>query len=183
MRSYKVFAVVVAICVAVTLSVGITFAWVHSTDSKFDNIFKLGSIDGAIKEEIDGGAKKNVFVENNGVSPAYVRLALVVEAYRGDELVILPNLTAEKCFNFEELSVGQGGSWTKGADGYYYHNAIVEPNNQTDILFRSATQKNGLDLPDGVVLSLTVATELIQENGVQNAWGVTVSSGTLAPSL
>ena len=178
-------ALIIALVTLIVISVGTvgTLAYIHSKAGAIENKFVPGSIDGQINETIEGAVKKDVKVKNTGKSPAYVRVALVVEAFDAENnLVAMPNLTLDDAFDVTGLD--SNTAWVKGNDGYYYHKAIVEPTASTTALFASATVDSTFKstLPAGVNVSLTVVAELIQKNAVEEAWGKTLTNGELTPN-
>lgn len=72
-------------------------------------------------------------------------------------------------------------SWIKGTDGYWYYAQAVAPDALTAVLTDTAT---AVSAPDGYRLHLQILATAIQAqpaNAVQEAWGVTLSNGTLTP--
>lgn len=124
----KIVALCLIIALATTAIVGGTLAYFTDTDQA-TNVFTTGNVDIQINEKVDEdthlmpGKKinKDVFVQNTGTEPAYVRVHIGIPANMDDGD---PDFAAYKNFlhwNFTQAGIAAGQwNWSDSATGSNY---------------------------------------------------------------
>ena len=179
-RGMKRSLVLVVSLLALLLVVaGGTLAWLTAQDS-VSNTFTPAHVTCDVDEEFDGETKSNVSIKNTSDIPVYIRASIVVtwKDYSG-------NVYGQKpASNDYDMVMVLDNGWVKGADGYYYYTSPVAVGSTTGTLIKSCTVKDGATPPgDDYKLSVEIIAEAIQsqpDRAVGQAWGVTVSNGTLS---
>lgn len=169
-------ALILSLCLIFALAVGTTFALLKANTDPVTNTFTAAKSDIKIDEDVTGGQKKSIIVQNTGTAVSYVRVKLVMNwvddttgnIVSGDNL---PNVT-----------LNSDNSWFLGSDGiYYYKMPVAAKGETTNLLQTPITQGTA---PAGCHLEVTVLAESIQaapSAAVQQSWGVGVdSNGYLA---
>ena len=158
--------IAIACCAALALcGVGGAFAWFSSQDV-VSNTFTRGEITPSIEEMFDGSStvKQDVFVENEGTAPAYMRAAVSVywEDLDGDQLWEAPKEGSDYTMKWgNAVSEGANPRWILGDDGYYYWSDPVGANEQTENLIDKATQSGTIGDKRLVV---DISTQALQAN-------------------
>ena len=128
MNKRKLLALALGLCMVAILAVGGTLAYFTSEDS-VDNVFTMGNVKIEIEEVVDEDTElapnkkinKDVFVNNIGSKPAYVRVHIAFPAAMDDGD---PEFAANKNFlhwNFTKASYADGQwSWNESAEGSNY---------------------------------------------------------------
>lgn len=102
----------------------------------------------AVVKNPAGGQKK----------PVFVRVAVVCAVYdpSGINIAYQYNCTASFTLNTAD--------WTKGSDGYYYYNKIVDPGEETSELFdgKSVKINNAESLPEDCTVHVNVIADTVQ---------------------
>ncbi|MDK0642582.1 SipW-dependent biofilm matrix protein BsaA [Clostridium perfringens] len=188
---------IIGLCIAGVLAVGSiggSLAWFTSSDS-ITNPFSTASTDNPSnpnsgikinekfnKEEADNtlpGDKvtKQVNVSNKATYDQLIRVKIkkVWKDAKGNEKSDLDtkniNLNFEN--NLTDSNKPEEGKWIEGSDGYYYYNAIVNPDGQTANLLESVTlSKDITNEFKGLNFDVVVASEGVQAaNGaVNDSW-------------
>ncbi len=174
LRRGKLGSTVVAIALLLTLTVGGTIAWLITKTEPVTNTFTPSSVSCTVTETFEGTTKSNVNVTNTGNIPAFIRVKLVT--YRtNDEGQHIGGTATIPAF---ELGTG----WVEH-DGYYYYTSPVQPNEKpVNDLISSITLQSSYNDADGGKQAIDVMAEAIQsvpESAMQEAWGVTISNGTV----
>lgn len=189
---------IIGLCIAGVLAVGSiggSLAWFTSSDS-ITNPFSTASTDNPSnpnsgikinekfnKEEADNtlpGDKvtKQVNVSNKATYDQLIRVKIkkVWKDAKGNEKSDLD--TKNIILNFEknltDSNKPEEGKWIEGSDGYYYYNAIVNPDGQTANLLESVTlSKDITNEFKGLNFDVVVDSEGVQAaNGaVNDSWG------------
>ena len=187
-KKNKTILIVVAAVILVVASIGGTLAWLTSTPNALVNTFEVGKVPNQVVETFDKTTKSNVKVQNIGNVPAFIR-ATLVPVWRNSD----GSGTGLATDGTYTISINSA-DWTKGSDGYYYHNAIVQPGvaldtgNLTAVLVQSCTPNvTGLsEAYNGKYFELQVLAQSIQAEGMgtataQAAFARATSSTTTTP--
>ena len=129
-------AAIAATVLLLTLVVGGTIAFLMDKTDPVQNIFEPTDVTCYVAESFDGTTKSNVRIQNTGTTPAYIRVAIVVNYLNADNHV---------CANHGEVTFTPNSPWAVGEDGYYYWPDPVNPAEYTGNLFDSLTLKEGED--------------------------------------
>ena len=161
-------ALILSLCLIFALAVGTTFALLKANTEPVTNTFTAAKSDIKIDEDVTGGQKTSIIVQNTGTAVSYVRVKLVMnwvdesDNVSAEPVNITPSITADW---FEQ-------------DGIYYYKMPVAANGgeTTNLLKDPITQPNA---PAGYHLEVTVLAESIQaapSKAVTDSWGVGVDS-------
>lgn len=174
-------ALILSLCLIFALAVGTTFALLKASTSPVENTFTAAKSDIKIDEDVTGGQKKSIIVQNTGTAVSYVRVKLVMNwvddttgnIVSGDNL---PNVT-----------LNSDNSWFLGSDDIYYYKMPVAPDAVTTNLLQTPITEPA-DKPAGCHLEVTVLAESIQaapSKAVEGAWtAVKVDGdGNLTPAV
>lgn len=151
--------VILVICfLSLCLTVGITSAFLMSSNTKI-NTFNIGSNESKIVETFNPPEKinkgdvvtKDVKVKNIG-SKSYIRMFVAIS-----DSDLAKKFTID--FNTND--------WTKGSDGYYYYNKVVNKGESTTSLFNKLTFVD--DLKNGSGLKIICYSESVQAQGYSSA--------------
>lgn len=169
-----------ALALVLTLSVGGTIAYLITDTDPVENTFTPGNVDCQVIETFDGTIKSDVKIKNTGNTDAYIRAAIVVtwQNASGNVLGKAPVLGSDYTL---KLATDTGWNITT-SDGYYYYATAVSVNNSTGILINECTVLKPAPA-EGYTLCVEVLADAIQAtpiNAVKDAWGVTVTDGTIS---
>lgn len=177
-RGMKRSLVLVVSLLALLLVVaGGTLAWLTAQDS-VSNTFTPAHVTCAVEETFDGTTKSNVSIKNTSDIPVYIRASIIVtwKDSSGNVYGQLP--VAGTDYN---MNIAADGWVSK--DGYYYCTSPVAVGATTGTLINSCTEVTGRAPDKNYHLSVEIIAEAIQsqpDRAVEDAWGVTVSDGTLS---
>lgn len=162
-------ALILSLCLIFALAVGTTFALLKANTDPVTNTFTAAKSDIKIDEDVTGGQKKSIIVQNTGTAVSYVRVKLVMNWV--DES---GNVSAEPV----NIDVKYDTTKWFEQDGIYYYKMPVAANGgeTTNLLKDPITQGTA---PEGYHLEVTVLAESIQaapSTAVQQSWGVGVDS-------
>ena len=167
----------VALLLLLCCTVAGTVAYLVDKTPEVKNTFEPAKVTTSVLEDpFDGVTKKNVRIKNTGNIPAYIRVAVVANWIDKDGNVY-GGATPTEGTNYE-LEPANG--WFEGSDGYFYYPTAIAAQNETPVLFKEVTQSGA---PDGCSLRLTILADGIQSepaDAVTQAWGVTVTNGTIS---
>ena len=168
-------ALILSLCLIFALAVGTTLAYLKANTSPVTNTFTAAKSDIKIDEDVTGGQKKSIIVQNTGTATSYVRVKLVCNWVDKDGDVSATPVPAPTITNSDWLE----------KDGIYYYTKPVAPTGQTSNLLdgNPITQPNA---PEGCHLEVTVLAESIQaapSTAVEGAWAVTVVNGALTSAI
>lgn len=168
-------ALILSLCLIFALAVGTTLAYLKANTSPVENTFTAAKSDIKIDENVTGGQKKSIIVQNTGTAVSYVRVKLVMNWVDGNGKVVsggkLPEVTLNK------------SDWFVQDDIYYYTKPIGPKDSTANLLKDPIKQPEGA--PDGCHLEVTVLAESIQaapSTAVEGAWAVKVVNGALTPA-
>lgn len=161
-------ALILSLCLIFALAVGTTFALLKANTDPVTNTFTAAKSDIKIDEDVTGGQKKSIIVQNTGTAVSYVRVKLVMNWV--DES---GNVSAEPV----NITPSITDNWFL-KDGIYYYTKPVAANGgeTTNLLKTPITQGTA---PEGYHLEVTVLAESIQaapSKAVTESWGVGVDS-------
>lgn len=168
-------ALILSLCLIFALAVGTTLAYLKANTSPVENTFKAAKSDITIDEDVTGGQKKSIIVQNTGTATSYVRVKLVMNWVDGNGKVV-----SGGSLPMVELNTDAG--WFEQGGIYYYKTPVAPKDLTANLLKDPITQTNA---PDGCHLEVTVLAESIQaapSTAVEGAWAVKVVSGKLTPT-
>lgn len=177
-RGMKRSLVLVVSLLALLLVVaGGTLAWLTAQDSVSNTFTPAHVTCDVVEETFDGTKKENVTIKNTSDIPVYIRASIVVtwKDSKGNVYGQLPVAGTD-------YTISYGTDWTQQGD-YWYCNSEVAVGAKTPVLISSCTVKDGAAIPKDYDLSVEIIAETIQsqpDRAVEDAWGVTVSDGTLS---
>lgn len=179
--SGKAIALIVAAALLLTVTVGITVAYLMAETPPLTNNFEPVAVDCLVNESFADNIKKDVTVQNTGDISAYIRATVVIN-WVSESGSVYGGAPVEGTDYTVEF--GQNG-WFKGSDGFYYYQAPITPGGSTANLINRIFPVAGA-APEGYTLSVQVLASAIQAEpaaAIAAAWpAVTVNSdGTLAP--
>lgn len=163
-------ALILSLCLIFALAVGTTFALLKADTDPVTNTFTAAKSDIKIDEDVTGGQKKSIIVQNTGTAVSYVRVKLVMNWVDGDG-----NVSAEPV----NITPSITDNWFL-KDGIYYYKMPVaavdaKPDNVTTNLLKTPIEQS--NAPEGYHLEVTVLAESIQaapSAAVEGAWQVKV---------
>ena len=169
-------ALVAALALILVFSVGATTAFLLTQTSPVTNTFTPSHVSCSVTESFENNVKSQVNVENTGDTEAYIRVKLVT--YRVNEqgqhiggTAAVPQFTP-------------GENWVKNGE-YYYYTLPVQPNQKPAAdLISSITLTGSYADADGGHQAIDVMAEAIQsspDKAVNEAWGVSISEGSVSP--
>lgn len=168
-------ALILSLCLIFALAVGTTLAYLKANTSPVENTFTAAKSDIKIDENVTGGQKKSIIVQNTGTAVSYVRVKLVMNWVDGNGKVVsggkLPEVTLNK------------SDWFVQDDIYYYTKPIGPKDSTANLLKDPIKQPEGA--PEGCHLEVTVLAESIQaapSTAVEGVWAVKVVNGALTPA-
>mgnify|MGYP000862189334 CR=1 FL=1 len=161
-------ALILSLCLIFALAVGTTFALLKANTDPVTNTFTAAKSDIKIDEDVTGGQKKSIIVQNTGTAVSYVRVKLVMNwvdengSVSATPVDITPSIT---------------DNWFL-KDGIYYYKMPVAPDGKTENLLKADSPiTEPADKPAGCHLEVTVLAESIQaapSKAVTDSWGVGV---------
>lgn len=165
-------ALILSLCLIFALAVGTTFALLQAKTEPVTNTFTAAKSDIKINEDVTGGQKKSIIVQNTGTAVSYVRVKLVMNWVSEDG----------KTISGEPVNIDVKYDMTNWfeRDGIYYYKMPVAANDgvTTNLLTDPITQQNA---PEGYHLEVTVLAESIQaapSKAVTESWNVQVDTET-----
>lgn len=168
-------ALILSLCLIFALAVGTTFALLKANTEPVTNTFTAAKSDIKIDEDVTGGQKKSIIVQNTGTAVSYVRVKLVMNwvdesgNVSAEPVNITPSITAD---------------WFLKDGIYYYKMPVAAKGETTNLLQTPITQGTA---PEGYHLEVTVLAESIQaapSKAVEGAWtAVKVVDGNLTPAV
>lgn len=167
-------ALILSLCLIFALAVGTTLAYLKANTSPVENTFTAAKSDITIDEDVTGGQKKSIIVQNTGTATSYVRVKLVMNWVDGNGKIVSGGKLPEVALNESDWFV---------QDGIYYYTKPVAPEGKTtNLLQKDSSISEPTEKPEGCHLEVTVLAESIQaapNTAVEGAWAVTVVNGAL----
>lgn len=168
-------ALILSLCLIFALAVGTTFALLKASTAPVENTFTAAKSDIKIDEDVTGGQKKSIIVQNTGTAVSYVRVKLVMNWVDENG-----NVSAEPV----NITPSITDNWFE-QDGIYYYKMPVAANGETTNLLQTPITQG--TAPEGYHLEVTVLAESIQaapSAAVEGAWtAVKVVDGNLTPAV
>ena len=159
-------ALILSLCLIFALAVGTTFALLKASTAPVENTFTAAKSDIKIDEDVTGGQKKSIVVQNTGTAVSYVRVKLVMNWVdeNGNVSATPVNITVDY----------DNTKWFE-QDGIYYYKMPVAANGgeTTNLLKADSPITEPADKPAGCHLEVTVLAESIQaapSTAVEGAW-------------
>lgn len=164
-------ALILSLCLIFALAVGTTLAYLKANTSPVENTFKAAKSDITIDEDVTGGQKKSIIVQNTGTAVSYVRVKLVMNWVDGNGKVVSGGKLPEVTLNESDWFL---------QDGIYYYTKPVAPEGKTtNLLQKDSSISEPTEKPEGCHLEVTVLAESIQaapSKAVTDSWHVGVNS-------
>lgn len=164
-----------AIIMLIGAVIGSTVAYLITNTDPVENQFTYAGVSCEVKEDFNETEKKNVKITNTGSTDAYIRATYVVnwvDSATGNIVASVP-----KGYSYE-LTENPGGMWRKDGDGYFYYLTPVAPSESTpgSLLTCKVTYPENPEYRLSVEI-LATAIQSTPAKAVEEAWGVTPSSG------
>lgn len=172
-RLNRTAVLIMAVLLLLGAAVGSTVAFLIDKSEPVKNDFEYAKVSCEVTAEFDQYKKEDVQVKNTGTIDAYIRATYVVNWVDAQG-----NIAASDPEGYSySLNVNPEGKWTKIGD-YYYYLSPVAPDKSTPGSLLTCT----VIYPENpeYTLSVEILAEAIQStpaNAVQEAWGVTPTSG------
>ena len=175
----RVALVLLSLCAVLCLALGTAqgvWAYLISQTREIPNTFVPATVTCMVEEQFQNGVKEQVKVRNTGNIAAYIR-ATVVATYVAPDGKVLATAPQEGVDYTVQIN---DADWKRGSDGFWYYPASVAPNGLTADLIHTA---EAVTAPDGYRLNLQILATAIQAEppaAAEQAWGVTVTDGTVS---
>ena len=165
---------VVSLLALLLVVAGGTLAWLTAQDS-VSNTFTPAHVSCVVTENFDGTVKSNVNVTNTSDIAAFIRVKLVTYRVNSDGQRIGGTATIP--------TFTPGDGWVE-YEGFYYYTKPVAPGEKpkTDLIGTEGIKLAQYTDADGGKQVIEVMAEAIQsqpDRAVQQAWGVTISGGSV----
>ena len=175
-RLNRTAVLIMAVLLLLGAAVGSTVAFLITNTGPVENKFAYASVSCEVKEDFNGNTKENVQITNTGSTDAYIRATYVVNWVDAQGNIASSDPVGYKY----TLTANLNNSWTKGSDGYFYYTSPIAPGDSTQGSLLTCTVKYPNN-PE-YTLSVEILAEAIQstpDNAVQEAWGVSISQGSV----
>ena len=181
-NSFPILCTLLPICLVIVLAVGGvngTLGYFIKTDVK-ENKFEVGNVDTVIRENFTPAdkIKENVFIENTGNVPVFVRAAILVY-WKDSEGKVMPDKPVK---DTDYTISGPEENWIGNGDAanplWYYTKPLGDSGEEaktTELITRC--EEIG-KYTDGRILVVDIVTQSIQAEPllvVEEAWKVSVS--------
>lgn len=163
-------ALILSLCLIFALAVGTTFALLKANTDPVENTFTAAKSNIKIDEDVTGGQKKSIIVQNTGTAVSYVRVKLVMNWV--DES---GNVSAEPV----NITPSITDNWFEQGGIYYYKMPVAANGGETTNLLKDPITQG--TAPEGYHLEVTVLAESIQaapSKAVTESWGVGVDNNS-----
>lgn len=170
-RKWAAILAAVLLVVILTISAGVTVAYIFISTSPVSNAFTPGNVACEVMETFSNNVKSNVRVKNTGDTEAYIRMAVVI-TWQDSE----GNVAAAKPQRNTDYTVTYTNDNWLEKDGYWYYTLPVGAGDLTTVVLSELTPVSGA-APEGYTLSVQFLASAIQSkpaDAVKEAWGVTV---------
>ena len=157
--------------------VGGTLAYLATQTGQVQNTFEPAYVTSKVNETFKNNVKSKVTITNTGNVSAYIRAAIVVtwkDAAGNTTLPEKPELDTDYTMQLNKTD------WTEVGGYYYYNKSVAADASTTNLIVRCEPNKS---YPDGRKLCVEVIGSAIQAepaNAVTEAWGVTISNGSVS---
>ena len=172
-----IFVPILCLCIA-ACSVGGIYAYLTTGTDSLYNEFAPAKVTCVVEENFADGIKSDVMVRNTSNVDAFIRVAVVATfvSQDGKVLATAPKEGVDYVVNWS------AAGWRKGTDGYWYHAKPVAPGETTTQLIENAAV---VSAPTDFRLHIQILATALQsapDSAVQEAWGVDVINGEIAPN-
>lgn len=175
-RLNRTAVLLIAIILLLGAAVGSTVAFLIDKTEPVKNSFEYAKVSCEVTENFTNNKKDNVQVKNTGTIDAYIRATYVVNWVDAQG-----NIASSDPAGYEyTLTANLNNGWTNGSDGYFYYTSPVAPGASTagSLLTCTVTSPENPEY----TLSVEILAEAIQstpDKAVQEAWGVSISQGSV----
>ena len=185
-RPKRLATLLVSLLLVLGVAVGGTVAFLSTrTDSK-ENTFTPSEVTCEVTETFKNNVKSNVAVRNTGDTTAFIRAAINVTWMSNKDAADQTVSSKVPVKNTDySITLAENTNWIRGADGYYYYQLPVDPQDSTGVLIEECKLQNNASVPDGYHLSVEIVASAIQsapDSVVQSMWHVTVENGKITSS-
>lgn len=174
-RLNRTAVLIMAVLLLLGVAVGSTVAFLITNTGPVENKFAYASVSCEVKEDFNGNTKKNVQITNTGSTDAYIRATYVV-----NWVDVKGNIAASDPEGYSySLTKNLDSKWIE-KDGYFYYTSPVAPSSSTEGSLLTCTVTYPVN-PE-YTLSVEILAEAIQstpDKAVQEAWGVSISQGSV----
>ena len=182
-RPKRLATLLVSLLLVLGVAVGGTVAFLSTrTDSK-ENTFTPSKVTCEVTETFNNNVKSNVAVKNTGDTTAFIRAAINVTWMSNQDAANQTVSSKVPVKNTDySIQLADNTNWIQGADGYYYYQLPVAPQDSTEVLIEECKLQNNASVPDGYHLSVEIVASAIQsvpDSVVQSMWHVTVADGKI----
>ena len=170
MRNKKFLLGAVLVVLLLIFAVGGTLAYLVTQTDPVVNTFTPAEAGVSVDDNVSGQTKSNVEITNTSDFAVYVRVAVVANWYKGDDVVDAWN-------DYESLGVGD--DWLLGSDGYYYYKTPVQAGYDVTLFTTYTAVTTG---HEGEHLEMDIIAQVIQAEpatAVVDAWHVTLDGTTI----
>lgn len=167
--SYRKYIISIGLVLCLGIGAYMTISYL-SSGSSLQNQFKIASVDPEVIETFNGEVKSDVYVQNKGDIPVYIRAKIMIYYQDTNENILgdyIPILNHDYTLTFaNDLNV----NWIHATDGFFYYKNIVNAEGQTAKLIESCKE---IDPSNDRKLVVDIVAEAIQANpkeAVEEAW-------------
>ena len=188
-RPKRLATLLVSLLLVLGVAVGGTVAFLSTRTDRKVNTFTPSEVTCEVTETFNDNVKSKVAVKNTGDTTAFIRAAINVtwmkDAETGTEYEAADQTVSAKIpveGTDYSITFAQNTNWIQGADGYYYYQLPVDPQDSTEVLIEECKLQNNASVPDGYHLSVEIVASAIQsapDSVVQSMWHVTVENGII----
>lgn len=175
----------VALLLLLCCTVAGTLAYLVTSTNSVTNTFTPASVSTAVEETFKNGEKKDVKIQNTGDIPAYIRAAVIINWADANGNVYgggTPAASTDDGKSGDYIISFNTDDWKQIGD-YWYCETTTAPGALTKPLIISCAKTSTATVPDGYDLQVTILADGIQSepaDAVTQAWGVTVTNGTIS---
>lgn len=180
-RPKRLATLLVSLLLVLGVAVGGTVAFISTRTADKENTFTPSKVTCEVTETFGNNVKSNVAVQNTGDTTAFIRAAINITWMKNEEAGTEYNaadqtVSAKVPLKNKDYSItlAENTNWIQGADGYYYYQLPVKPQDSTKVLIKECKLLNNAPVPDGYHLSVEIVASAIQsvpEAAVKAAWG------------
>ena len=177
-RPKRLATLLVSLLLVLGVAVGGTVAFLSTRTDRKVNTFTPSKVTCAVTETFGNNVKSNVAVKNTGDTTAFIRAAINVTWMKDAAEYDAANQTVSAKVPLKgtdyRITLAENNNWIQGADGYYYYQLPVKPQDSTKVLIEECKLQENASVPDGYHLSVEIVASAIQsvpEAAVKAAWG------------